>query len=137
MQNLMLTIVLVVLAMVSTVSGQDLEPRAYVNTPVGMNFLIAGYAHTEGGVATDPAVPLENAQVSTNGTFLAYVRSLDIWGRSGKIDMIFPYAWMSGKADFLGEVSGTKRLRLGRPTVPRFCQFLRCTGALPATVQKL
>jgi hypothetical protein len=27
--------------------AQDLEPRAYVNTPVGINFLIAGYAYSE------------------------------------------------------------------------------------------
>ncbi len=26
----------------STVCAQDLEPRLYTNTPVGMNFLIAG-----------------------------------------------------------------------------------------------
>jgi hypothetical protein len=30
--------------------GQDLEPRAYTNIPVGLNFLLAGYAYTAGGV---------------------------------------------------------------------------------------
>lgn len=37
--------------------GQDLEPRTYANTPVGLNFLIEGYGHSESGVATDPALP--------------------------------------------------------------------------------
>jgi len=36
-----------------------------------------------------------------NSTVLAYVRSLDIWGTSGKIDIIIPEVWMSGQADFL------------------------------------
>jgi len=30
----------------------ELEPRAYVNTPVGLNFLIAGYTYSEGGLST-------------------------------------------------------------------------------------
>ncbi len=33
--------------------AQDLEPRSYANTPVGINFLIAGYSYLQGGVATD------------------------------------------------------------------------------------
>jgi hypothetical protein len=27
--------------------AQDLEPRAYANTPVGLNFLLAGYTYSE------------------------------------------------------------------------------------------
>ncbi len=38
--------------------GQDLEPRAYVDTPVDMNFLIASYVYSEGGVSTDPSLPI-------------------------------------------------------------------------------
>ena len=34
--------------------AQDLEPRSYSNTPVGLNFLIAGYAYAEGKIAFDP-----------------------------------------------------------------------------------
>ena len=29
--------------------AQDIEPRAYSNAPIGVNFLIAGYAYTRGG----------------------------------------------------------------------------------------
>ena len=43
--------------------AQDLEPRAYANTPVGLNFLIGGYAHSEGPVGTDPSIPLEGTEV--------------------------------------------------------------------------
>ena len=50
----------IALSVVALVAGgearaQDLEPRAYVDTPVGMNFLIASYAYSEGGVSTDPS----------------------------------------------------------------------------------
>lgn len=91
--------------------AQDMEPRAYSNTPVGVNFLIAGYAYSEGGVATDPTVPLTNANLHTRTAVLGYVRSLDVWGRSGKFDLIVPYSWVSGSAELAGlplqrEISG-------------------------------
>jgi len=91
--------------------AQDLEPRAYVNTPVGLNFLIAGYAYSEGGLSTDPALPIQDAQLQIHTAVLAYARSLDAWGRSGKFDVIVPYAQLSGTALVAGqprdrEVSG-------------------------------
>ena len=72
--------------------AQDLEPRAYANTPVGLNFLIAGYGYSEGSVATDPSLSLKNTQVQVHGIFLAYARAIDVWGRSGKFDVVLPYA---------------------------------------------
>jgi len=94
-----------------SVSATDIEPRSYSNIPVGMNFLIAGYAYTKGNVAFAPSVPIKNGQLEIHSTVQAYVRSLDIWGKSGKIDIIFPEAWLSGQADVLGkprarEISG-------------------------------
>ena len=91
--------------------AQDLEPRAYANTPVGLNFLLAGYAYSKGSIATDPSLPLQNANLDIHSMLLAYARALDVWGRSGKFDMILPYAWLSGSAEFAGqpqerEVSG-------------------------------
>jgi hypothetical protein len=103
---------LLFLASVGAVAyAQNLEPRAYANTPIGLNFLIAGYSYLTGGVATDPALPLENAHLQIHSAVLAYARSLDVWGTSGKIDAIVPYAWLSGSADVMGqprerEVSG-------------------------------
>ena len=87
----------------SGVHAQDLEPRAYANTPVRLNFLIAGYAYSEGGVTADPSVPLEDADVQIHSAVLAYVRSLDVWGKSGKFDVVLPYAWVSGSATFAGQ----------------------------------
>ena len=47
-------LVLVLAAVGWEAYAQDLEPRAYANTPTGLNFLIAGYGYLTGGVATDP-----------------------------------------------------------------------------------
>ncbi|MDQ5908543.1 MAG: hypothetical protein QG599_634 [Pseudomonadota bacterium] len=104
---------------VSAVSvwAQDIEPRAYSNIPLDVNFLIAGYGYSEGGLVTDPSLPLENANLQTHSTVLAYARSFEVWGQSGKFDIILPYAWISGTADFAGqprerEVSGFGDTRL-------------------------
>jgi len=84
--------------------AQDLEPRAYANTPVGMNFILARYEYSEGGVATDPTVPLENAELQAHKFLLAYACSMDVWGLSGKFNMIVPYACASGSAELSGQL---------------------------------
>jgi hypothetical protein len=99
------------LAAASRAFAQDIEPRAYSNIPIGVNFLVTGYAYSEGGVAADPSIPLTNADVRTHTAFLGYARSIDAWGRSGKFDVILPYSRLSGSAEFAGvaherEVSG-------------------------------
>lgn len=52
--------------MVSSAKAQDAEPRSYTNTPVGLNFLIAGYAYSQGKIAFDPTLPIADAQFHTN-----------------------------------------------------------------------
>jgi hypothetical protein len=87
--------------------AQDLEPRLYANTPVGLNFLIAGYSYSQGNVLADPSVPLTNGEVTIHSPVLAYSRSLDLWGLSGKVDAVLPYACASGSAEFAG-LPGTR-----------------------------
>ncbi len=91
------------LAVACGARAQDIEPRAYSNAPVGVNFLIAGYAYTQGALSSDPASPLTDANLRTSSAVLAYARVLDLWGMSGKFDAIVPYTWLSGSAQFAGE----------------------------------
>ncbi|MFO1153686.1 MAG: transporter [Rhodospirillales bacterium] len=97
--------------------AQDLEPRAFANTPVGLNFLIGGYAYADGTVGTDAAVPLEDTEVQVDTAALAYVRTLDLWGRSGKVDVILPYGWAFGSTKFAGQ---EKRRDVSGLADPRF-----------------
>jgi len=81
----------------------EIEPRAYVNTPVGVNFLLAGYVYSDGELSTPGASPIKDAQVTTHTGILAYARSLDVWGNSGKFDIIAPYSDLSGTAQVAGQ----------------------------------
>jgi hypothetical protein len=85
----------------------DAEPRSYSNIPTGLNFLIAGYTYTQGNVSFAPTVPITNGKITIHTSVFAYVRSLDFWGHSGKLDIILPQAWLSGTA----EVEGKPRQR--------------------------
>ena len=91
------------LGVATSVLAQDIEPRAFSNAPVGVNFLIGGYAFTRGGLAFDTAVPVTDAQLNTSSAILAYARVLDLWGASAKFDMVAPYTWLSGTAKLAGQ----------------------------------
>jgi hypothetical protein len=83
--------------------AQELEPRAYTNIPVGINFVLGGYAYSTGGVIFDPSVPLDNAHINTHGALSAYCRSIKVGNMSGKVDIFIPYAWLSGTAEYDGQ----------------------------------
>jgi hypothetical protein len=57
----------VVAAVPAVAYGQSLEPRAYSNVPVGLNFALAGYLYTQGSVGTDATLPIKDFTVRTNG----------------------------------------------------------------------
>jgi hypothetical protein len=83
--------------------AEDLEPRSYANTPVGINFLLVGYSDLHGNVTANPSVPLQNAKLNIKTAVLAFARSLDVWGRSGKFDIVVPEGKLTGSALFAGE----------------------------------
>lgn len=83
--------------------AQEIEPRAYSNAPIGVNFVIAGYAYTQGAVPFDASLPVKNAQLKTSNAVLAYARVFDVCGQSGKFDAIVPYTGLSGTAEVAGQ----------------------------------
>jgi hypothetical protein len=94
---------LLLLACAAAGRAQDIEPRSFSNAPIGVNFLIIGYAFTSGGLSFDPAVPITNPKLTTSSTVLAYARVLDLWGMSGKFDAVTPFTWLSGTAEQAGQ----------------------------------
>lgn len=82
--------------------AQDIEPRAYSNAPIGVNFLIAGYAYTRGGLEFE-SLPISDAKLHTSNAVVAYARVLDLWGQSAKFDTTVPFTWLSGTAEYQGQ----------------------------------
>ena len=109
--------------------AQDLEPRAFANTPVGINFLIGAYGYSKGTLGTDPSVPLTDTEVKLNSAVLAYVRTLDLWGKAGKVDLIVPYTWAHGRAKLAGQGRTRRVSGFGDPRL-RFSMLLYGAPAL-------
>jgi len=117
----------------AAVRGQELEPRAYSNLPMGLNFLAMGYAHSQGGLSTDPSLPLTDAHLKIDTGVVAYVRGIDLWGSSGKIDVIAPYSHLSGTA----LVAGQPRERaVSGASDPRFRISVNFYGAPALTLRE-
>ena len=55
-----------------------LNPEPILTFLSGVNFLVAGYAYSAGGVLFDPAVPLDNANIKIHGSVFAYARSIKV-----------------------------------------------------------
>lgn len=128
----LLCVAMIVLAS-SHARAAELEPRAYSNAPAGMNFLIGGIARSEGGLSTDPASPIQNAHLNINTGVIAYARGLDVWGKSGKFDIIMPYSDLSGTALVSGQPAERQVSGLNDPRLRFSVNFI---GAPALSVQE-
>ncbi len=112
---LLAAFLLAAMAGVTDAHAQDLEPRAYSNAPVDLNFLVLGYVYSTGDVAFDSSSPIEDAELTIHASFLGYARTFGLWGRSGKVDVVLPYAWLSGTATVAGQPAERDVSGLGDP----------------------
>ena len=106
-------IAVVALALINPASkayAQSLEPRAYANAPIGLNFLLVGYQNSTGGLVFDPAVPVEDANTDIDIGFLGLIHTMDVAGNSSKIGMILPYSSLSATG-FAVDPNGNRELR--------------------------
>jgi hypothetical protein len=83
-------------------SAQDLEPRAFSSAPIGLQFVALAYGHSSGDLVFDPTLPVEDAEAKVDALAIGYVRTLSLFGRTGKVSVVLP--WVDGRAT--GLVSG-------------------------------
>jgi hypothetical protein len=69
-----------------------------------MNFLMAGYAYSDGTMAFDPALPIADGDYYLKTGLLAFARSFDAWGNSAKLDVIVPYSRFAGSTTVNGQL---------------------------------
>ncbi len=106
---------LILMSQAVTAAAQDIEPRAYSNAPIGVNFVVAGYAYTQGALQFDPALSLTNADLRTHNAVVGYARVLDLGGKSGIFDVIVPYTFLDGTAEYEGEPVAREISGYGNP----------------------
>lgn len=99
------------------VHAQSMEPLSYTNSPIGLNFLIAGYSYQTGNVLVDPSLPVKNVKATVDDAFLAYSRILDFWGQSGGVSIVMPYAWLSASGQVFEQQRSVDRTGLSDLTL--------------------
>jgi hypothetical protein len=83
-------------------AGQDLEPRAYSNSPIGLHFVDVGYAYATGKFLTDPSLPVENVSIASHVSVLGGATVFNVLGQSAKLDLVVPYVALAAKGEVLG-----------------------------------
>ncbi len=71
--------------------AQELEPRTYSPSPIGTNFVVAGYSHVSGDVLTDPSLPISGVSAKINNFVLGYVHTFALAGRTASIGVGVPF----------------------------------------------
>ncbi len=90
--------------------AQDMEPRSYANTPVGINMIGLGYTYSWGAVLVDPSLPVEGLDAKLNALAPFYVRTASILGWASKLVLTWPGVHLSGEGEVENmPVSGTRQ----------------------------
>ena len=85
--------------------SQELEPRSYTASPVGLNLFITGIARSTGEVLLDPSVPIEDIEAQIDLGVVGYAWTFGLLGRTASFGIVVPFA----DADVTGLVGGTTR----------------------------
>jgi len=110
-----LLLLVALLAGATPAFAQELEPRAYSISPVGVNIVVAGYTYNSGDVTFAPALPVEDASAHINTGVLAYVRTLGLFGRSSSLAISIPYVVGDLQGQYIGEFTRVDRSGMADP----------------------
>ncbi len=96
---------------------QELEPRAYSVSPVGLNFLVTGFGRSSGDLSFDPTLPVQDGHASLQLAIAGYARTLDFFGRSANVAVQAPYVWGNVSGVVSDVFQSVHRSGLGDPSV--------------------
>lgn len=85
------------------IAAQELEPRSYVNLPVGETFMVLGAVRSDGDVSPTPSSPLQEADLTIDVGVIGLAHSFALAGKSAKVDMVAGRTCYEGSGIFLGE----------------------------------
>ena len=100
-----------------SMQAQELEPRSLTNIPVGMNSGVMGYVWSQGNILVDPALSIEDLNANVHGLVAGYLRSINVFGKSGKIDVVLPFATGNWSGSQNQEYRQTSRTGIGDPRI--------------------
>ena len=112
-----LGLALLPLAAAAALAGQELEPRALQNAPVGTNFLVAATGYSRGNLLIDPVLPIEDAQADVWSVTAAFTRAIGVFGVNGRVTVLAPFVTGTWQASLAGADTSTSRTGFADPRV--------------------
>jgi len=88
-------------------AAQEIEPRAFSPSPVGVTFALVGAGQSTGGILTDPSLPVDDVDAEINAGVLGLGRSFGLFGRLTTVAIAQPYL----SAQFDGTLDGEPAAR--------------------------
>ena len=93
----------------SPLDAQDLDPRAYIWGPIKGNFVNVGFSYSNGGVLTDPSIPIEDLKAKVQTPSIGYLRSFNFFGKTAQAFMALPFSWAQATGVVVGQNESTNR----------------------------
>ncbi len=87
----------------SPLSAQEVEIRRWNQLPIDSNFVTANFARTDGDIAVDPVLLLDDVSVEMDTWLLGYIRTFELLDRTARVEIRQP--WQAGIWN--GVVDGT------------------------------
>lgn len=110
---------ILILGCAAGLNAQQLEPRAYSVSPVGVNITNLTYGYSMGDLNFDPSLPIDNASAQIHSGAAGYFRSLGVAGRSANITVVLPYVAGHLQGNYIGTFTKVYRSGLA-DTFARF-----------------
>ena len=107
----------VVLLAGSPLGAQDLEPRAYSLSPIGLRFLVGGLGRSSGGVVVDPSLPVEDVEAVVGSAIVGAGTTFSLAGRSALLVGAVPIVRVTASGRVGEAASRVSRSGLGDPRI--------------------
>jgi hypothetical protein len=82
--------------------AQEIEPRAFVPSPVGVTFFVVAAGRSTGGILTDPSLPVDDVEATIDSGAIGVGRTFALFGRLANAAVVQPV--LSGH--FTGTLDG-------------------------------
>ena len=96
-------------------AAQDLEPRAYSASPVGLNILVAGTGRSTGGVLVDPSLPIEDVNATIGALTVGAGRTFSLFGRTALVVGAVPFVRVKATGRVEENTGSVSRTGFGDP----------------------
>jgi len=97
------------------VSAQDLEPRSYTASPVGLSFVVIAAGRSAGDVVVDPSLPIEDVSATVDTMAFGAGTTVNLLGRTALLLAVVPYAWATATGRIGEETRSASRSGLADP----------------------